>query len=43
MVTATVLVIIFSPLFLVLVERVFKIRKKNAIAEVNHAASPGDQ
>jgi HAE1 family hydrophobic/amphiphilic exporter-1 len=43
MVTATILVIIFSPLFLVLVERVFKIRKKNAIAEVNHAASPGDQ
>jgi HAE1 family hydrophobic/amphiphilic exporter-1 len=43
MVTATVLVIIFAPLFYVLVEKLFGKDKKSAAAETTDVNPPGDQ
>jgi HAE1 family hydrophobic/amphiphilic exporter-1 len=42
MVTATLLVIIFAPLFFVLIERVFGKKTKRGALEATHANSPGD-
>ncbi|MFH1079229.1 MAG: efflux RND transporter permease subunit [Pseudomonadota bacterium] len=43
MVTATLLVIIFSPLFFVLIEKVFSTNKKREAAETADVNPPGDQ
>ncbi len=43
MVTATLLVIIFSPLFYVLIEKVFGKRSKRVAAETSDPNPPGDQ